>query len=76
MSEPKIDPTAYGFPAGLSQPALRALLEANTTSLEQVAARTAKELLALHGMGPKGVRILREALAAQGMAFAGESERQ
>lgn len=75
MSTDKIDPATYGFPPGLSQPALRALLHAGITSLDGLTAVKAKELLALHGMGPKGVRILREALAARGLAFAGEEPR-
>lgn len=75
MSTNKIDPATYGFPPGLSQPALQALIHAGYTSLEQLTAATAKELLALHGMGPKGIRILREALAAEGLAFAGEEAR-
>ena len=30
---------------------------------------TAKELLAIHGVGPKAIRILEEELAARGLAF-------
>lgn len=41
------------------------------TTLDQVAARTAAELLAIHGVGPKAVRILGDTLAAQGRALAG-----
>lgn len=40
-------------------------------TLDQVAQMTEEELLALHGVGPKAVRILREALAEQGRSFAG-----
>lgn len=72
MSQPKIDGTIYGFPAGMSQPALEALLHANITSLEQIAAMTPADLLKLHGVGPKTIRILRPALAAAGLSFAGE----
>lgn len=75
MSTDKIDGTAYGFPPGLSQPTLQALLHAGIDNMERVAETTAKDLLALHGMGPKGVRILREALAADGLALAGEEPR-
>lgn len=56
----------------LSQPAWRALTGAGYWRLEQLTAVSAAELLKLHGMGPKGVRLLREAMAAQGMALAGE----
>jgi hypothetical protein len=36
---------------------------AGITTLAQVAAVTDAELLAMHGVGPRAVRILREALA-------------
>lgn len=75
MSTNNIDPATYDFPPGMSQPSLQALLNAGITSMEQIAAATPKELLALHGMGPKGIRILREGLAARGLAFAGEEPR-
>jgi len=32
---------------------------------------TAKQLLAIHGIGPKAIRILGEELSAQGRSFAG-----
>lgn len=53
----------------MGRPADRALAEANCRTLEDVTRRTAKELLALHGMGPKAVRILTEALTAAGLSF-------
>jgi hypothetical protein len=34
-----------------------------------VASRSAKELLALHGVGPKAIRILREELAVRGVSW-------
>jgi predicted flap endonuclease-1-like 5' DNA nuclease len=36
------------------------------TTLAQVARKSEKELLAIHGVGPKAVQILKEALAAEG----------
>jgi predicted flap endonuclease-1-like 5' DNA nuclease len=39
------------------------------TTLADVALRTEKELLAIHGVGPKAVRILKEALAAEGKSL-------
>lgn len=50
----------YDFPTTIGKPATRALLAANVTTLKQVAELSDKELLALHGVGPKAVRILRE----------------
>lgn len=64
------DEAADTFPPGLSQPARRALHGAGYTTLDQVATATEAELLRLHGMGPKGIRILREALHARGQSFA------
>ena len=54
-----------GLPA-IGRPAAAALGLAGITTLDEVARHTEEELLALHGMGPKAVRILREALAAGG----------
>jgi predicted flap endonuclease-1-like 5' DNA nuclease len=59
-------PNADAFPRGLSGPALRALAHAGITTMAQVAQRSAAELARLHGMGPKGVRTLRDGLRAQG----------
>lgn len=58
------------FPPGLSQPALRALAGAGIVKLSDLTKITEAQLAALHGMGPKGVRVLREALAAEGQRFA------
>ncbi len=52
--------TENDLPASIGRPATSALLSASITSLKQVADLTDKELLALHGVGPKAVRILRE----------------
>jgi predicted flap endonuclease-1-like 5' DNA nuclease len=46
----------------ISRPADDALAAAGLTTLEQVARTPRKEVAALHGMGPKGVRILAEAI--------------
>ncbi len=58
------------FPAGLSAPALRALAGAGYTRLEQLSRVTESEIKRLHGMGPKGIRLLRQALEAKGLSFA------
>ena len=59
-------PNAAAFPSGMSGPALRALAHAGVRSMSDLARWTEKDLLALHGMGPKGVRVLKAALAEQG----------
>jgi hypothetical protein len=57
-------------PEGLAKPAHRALAGAGIGSLDELARRREAEVAALHGMGPNGVKALREALAAKGLAFA------
>ncbi len=57
-----------GLPA-IGRPAAAALGLAGITTLDEVARHTEEELLALHGVGPKAVRILREALAAGGQSL-------
>ena len=52
-----------GLPRSIGRPASAALALVGVTRLEQVAAMTDRELLALHGVGPKAVRLLREAIA-------------
>jgi len=49
----------------IGAPATRALASIGITRLDQVADRSEAELLELHGFGPKALRILRDALAAQ-----------
>jgi effector-binding domain-containing protein len=58
----------------IGKPALRALVYAGYSRLEQLTQVSEKELLALHGMGPKAVRLLHEALAVKGWSFAEEHE--
>jgi hypothetical protein len=53
----------------IGAPATRALASIGVTRLEQLADRSAAELLALHGFGPRALRILDEALAARGLAW-------
>jgi hypothetical protein len=55
------------LPVGLSQPALRAFAAANIHTLESVAGASASHLLALHGVGPKAIRTLQEALESRGL---------
>ena len=61
-------PNAAAFPP-IGGPALRALARAGLRSLHDVERWSERELLALHGMGPKGVRLLGEALARQGRSL-------
>jgi len=57
----------HDFPRSIGRPATGALLHAGYTRLGQLDGVPARDVLALHGVGPKAFRLLQEALAAQGM---------
>ena len=67
--------TVKDWPRGAGRPAERAIARLGVTRLEQLARRTEAELLALHGVGPKAIRVLREALESRGLSFARGSVR-
>jgi len=54
----------------LSAPAHRALAAEGITSLRELASHEEKEIASLHGVGPKVVRMMKEALSEAGLAFA------
>lgn len=54
----------------ISKPANRGLHHANYNRLEQLTTVTESELLEIHGVGPKAIRILNEALKEKGLSFA------
>jgi hypothetical protein len=56
----------------IGAPATRALVAAGYTRLAQLHGVREADLLRLHGVGPKAIRILREALAARGLALAAD----
>jgi hypothetical protein len=58
---------APAFPKGVSQPAIRALATIGITRWEQTDGLDGRTLLALHGFGPKAIRILNEHLTAAGL---------
>lgn len=58
------------WPLGYENPARRALREAGVTHLKQLTRFSEMELLKMHGVGPKAIRLLRDALAQRGLAFA------
>jgi hypothetical protein len=58
-----------GFPKGVPAPAARALMAAGYSDLRQLAGVSAAELKRLHGMGPKALRLLQEALEEQGLSL-------
>ncbi|HMQ35715.1 MAG TPA: hypothetical protein PKD53_33730 [Chloroflexaceae bacterium] len=58
------------LPWSIGRTARRVLALEGYTRLAQLTAVSETELLRVHGVGPKAVRLLHEALAAQGLAFA------
>lgn len=55
-----MDNPKHNLPEDIGNPATNALFAAGITTLKQVAVLSDKELLALHGVGPKAIRLLRE----------------
>ncbi|MCC6458712.1 MAG: DNA-binding protein [Caldilineaceae bacterium] len=58
------------LPTGLAAPAMRALVGAGYTRLEQLAQVSEAEIKQLHGIGPNALKQLHRALAAKGLSFA------
>jgi hypothetical protein len=58
-----------GLPGTIGAPATRALTAAGYTELRQLANVPAAELKKLHGVGPRALRLLQEALEAQGLSL-------
>lgn len=56
----------------IGAPATRALNGAGYFRLEQLDGVRESELAKLHGVGPRALRILKEALKEKGLAFASE----
>lgn len=57
------------LPTTIGNPARNTLRVSGITRLDQLTGKTESEILALHGMGPKALGLLRDALAARGQAF-------
>ena len=57
------------FPSSLGKVARRELAVNGITTYDQLVSRTPQDLLAVHGVGPKAVRILTEELARRGLRF-------
>ncbi|TCP56265.1 helix-hairpin-helix protein [Tamaricihabitans halophyticus] len=68
-AEAGADQPDCALPAAIGRPATRALLGAGWDTLEKIATHSQAELLDLHGVGPKAVRILTEELTDRGLAF-------
>ncbi|MDF3304375.1 hypothetical protein P3H15_05010 [Rhodococcus sp. T2V] len=59
------------FPASMGKVSRRELASHGYTRFDQLTTVTATDLLKIHGVGPKAIRILEEELAARGLGFAG-----
>ena len=70
MARPKNRGPQHDLPAGLAKPALRALTTAGYTRLDQFTTIKEADLLKLHGIGPKALGLIRNALKAKGQSFA------
>lgn len=75
MSDAPVPPSplassAPPLPGGIGAPAGRALARAGVATLADLARLREQQVAALHGVGPKAVARLREALAEHGLAFA------
>lgn len=70
MNQHSIGEPESDLPAGIGNPARRALALAGYTRLEQLTTVREAELLKLHGVGPKALGIIRQALAARGPSYA------
>lgn len=57
------------LPRGIGAPARRALLAAGYERVDQLTQISEAEIKQLHGVGPKAIGLLRQALAARGLAF-------
>ena len=58
-----------GFPRAIGRPATGALLAAGYTDLAQLDGMAEADLLRIHGVGPKAVSVLRDALAERGLTL-------
>lgn len=68
MSEPDSPRTTELTPR-IGKVATRALANLGYTRYHQLTRVTRSELLRIHGMGPKAIRILEEELSGRGLAF-------
>lgn len=68
MANPqRMAPTEY--PETLGKVARRGLATHGYTRFDQLTSVSARDLLQIHGVGPKAIRILEEELDARGLTF-------
>ena len=71
MNTKDLDEFGTEFPHAVGRVAKRELAAHGFTRYEHLTRTTQKELLAIHGIGPKAVRILNAELAERDLSFAG-----
>ena len=71
MNTKDLDEFGTEFPHAVGRVAKRELAAHGFTRYEHLTRTTQKELLAIHGIGPKAVRILNAELADRDLSFAG-----
>lgn len=62
-------PAQIGDLPPVGRPANSALLQAGVTSLAEAASLGRSKLLAMHGIGPKAIRLLEAAALERGLTF-------
>lgn len=67
---PAANPDSSEFPGSIGKVARRELAQHGIVTYERVTRYSAKELLSIHGVGPKAIRILRGELAKSGRDLA------
>jgi hypothetical protein len=60
-------PLATPLPKGIGRPATSAFELDGFATLESLAGASESHFLALHGVGPKAIRVLQEALESRGL---------
>ena len=63
-----------GFLSLLSAPARRTFAQTGISTLEELSKYSEAEILNLHGVGPKSLPVLRQALDNEGLAFASSNQ--
>jgi DNA-directed RNA polymerase alpha subunit len=66
---PKPQAAITDLPGNIGKPAMRALTNAGYHHLEQFTKNREAEILKLHGMGPKALERIRQALEEKGLSF-------
>jgi predicted flap endonuclease-1-like 5' DNA nuclease len=73
MESMELDEFGTEFPHGIGRVARRELAANGYSRYEHLTRVTARDLLSIHGVGPKAIRILGEELAERGLDFRGSS---